>query len=275
VSNLVKRILSSIVFVVLIIGPLFLSVRIAFSLYAILGLFTLNELMNLTQKTGSTPIKLLGAITYGLLVVLVYEWLFIESDHTHYLILALAATTLATFFIEIFRQNANPFESIATSLAAPGFTALSFLGIAYFFVYRDDLPSPWLTVSVFALIWINDSAAYLVGRKIGKTKLFERLSPNKTIEGSLAGLVFAMLAGYCLSFIEGMPRWEIMISFSLVCVLSGSLGDLFESRIKRAAGVKDSGVFLPGHGGFFDRFDAMMLAIPTAILFFETILPKH
>ena len=72
-----------------------------------------------------------------------------------------------------------------------------------------------------------------------------------------------------------MPRWEIMISFSLVCVLSGSLGDLFESRIKRAAGVKDSGVFLPGHGGFFDRFDAMMLAIPTAILFFETILPKH
>lgn len=274
-SNLVKRILSSIVFVVLIIGPLFLSARIAYSLYAVLGLFTANELMNLTQKTGSTPIKAFGAINYGFLVVLVYEWIFHESNHIQTLILGIGATTLAIFFFEIFRKNTSPLESVATTLITPVFTALSFLGIAYFFVYRTDLPSPWITISVFALIWINDSAAYLVGRKIGKTKLFERLSPNKTREGSAAGLVFAMLAGYALSFIEGMPHWSFMIAFSFVCVLAGSLGDLFESRVKRAAGVKDSGVFLPGHGGFFDRFDAMMLAIPTAIIFFEAFLPKH
>lgn len=274
-SNLVKRILSSIVFVVLIIGPLFLSTRIAYSLYALLGLFTLNEVMNLTQKTGSSPLKVFGAINYGLLVVLIYEWIFHENNHIHLLLLGLGASSLAAFYAEIFRQNKNPFESVSTSFVAPSFTALSFLGIAYFFVYRTDLPSPWMTISVFALIWINDSAAYLIGRKIGKTKLFERLSPNKTIEGSLSGLVFAMLAGYCLSFIEGMPHWGIMVSFALVCVISGSLGDLFESRVKRAADVKDSGIFLPGHGGFFDRFDAMMLAIPTAILFFEAFLPKH
>lgn len=274
-SNLVKRILSSIVFVVLIIGPLFLSTRIAYSLYALLGLFTLNEVMNLTQKTRSSPLKVFGAINYGLLVVLIYEWIFHENNHIHLLLLGLGASSLAAFYAEIFRQNKNPFESVSTSFVAPSFTALSFLGIAYFFVYRTDLPSPWMTISVFALIWINDSAAYLIGRKIGKTKLFERLSPNKTIEGSLSGLVFAMLAGYCLSFIEGMPHWGIMVSFALVCVISGSLGDLFESRVKRAADVKDSGIFLPGHGGFFDRFDAMMLAIPTAILFFEAFLPKH
>lgn len=260
---------------VLIIGPLFLSTRIAYSLYALLGLFTLNEVMNLTQKTGSSPLKVFGAINYGLLVVLIYEWIFHENNHIHLLLLGLGASSLAAFYAEIFRQNKNPFESVSTSFVAPSCTALSFLGIAYFFVYRTDLPSPWMTISVFALIWINDSAAYLIGRKIGKTKLFERLSPNKTIEGSLAGLVFAMLAGYCLSFIEGMPHWGIMVSFALVCVVSGSLGDLFESRVKRAADVKDSGIFLPGHGGFFDRFDAMMLAIPTAILFFEAFLPKH
>ena len=274
-SNLVKRTISSIVFVALILGPLFLTERIAYSVYSLLGFFTLSELLNLTQKTGSSPLKVLGFTTYGILVALVYQWIFHESEHSHLLLLALGAIVLVAFFIEIFRQNPKPFESISAPLTTSLFTALSFLGIAYFYVYRSDLPSPWITISVFALIWINDSAAYLVGRKIGKTKLFERLSPNKTREGSTAGLIFAMLTGYGLSFIEGMPHWVIMIAFSLVCVISGSLGDLFESRIKRAAGVKDSGVFLPGHGGFFDRFDAMMLAIPTAILFFEALLPKH
>ncbi len=274
-SNLVKRILSSIVFVALIIGPLFLSSRIAYSLYALLGIFTLNEVLNLVKKTGSSPLKTISFIFYGVIVALVYEWIFHESDNTHGLILTLVALVLVAFFSEIFRQNKKPLESIATALVTPVFIALSFLGIAYFFVYRIDLPSPWITISVFALIWINDSAAYLIGRKIGKTKLFERLSPNKTREGSFAGLVFSMLAGFGLSYIPGMPHWSIMISFSLVCVLSGSLGDLFESRMKRASGVKDSGIFLPGHGGFFDRFDAMMIAIPTAILFFEAFLPKH
>lgn len=273
-STLVKRILSSIVFVVLIIGPLFIGARSAYSVYAILGLLTTNELFNLTKKTGTSPNKPLGFLLFIALYLIIYQVGFGHTEIIYYTLLPTAVIGLAVLFSEIFRTKGNPFESISVSLVAPLFTAASFLAIVYFIDYRDDLPQPWMIISVFTLIWVNDSAAYLLGRKIGKRKLFERLSPNKTIEGSLSGLVFSLAAGAGLSFIPGMPSLMIMLAFALVCIVTGSLGDLLESRIKRAAGVKDSGVFLPGHGGFFDRFDAMMLAIPSAILFFEIALPK-
>lgn len=273
-TNLAKRTLSSIAFVILILGPLFLSEKIAYSVYSLLGFFTLNEIFKLSQKTGSSPNKPLGLAFYASMLLLVYQLVFGYEDAVRPTALAVGAIGLSIIFVEIFRRNEKPMESMGVTLAAPIYVSLSFLGIAYFLVHRSDLSQPLIVISVFALIWINDSGAYLLGRKIGKTKLFERLSPNKTIEGSLSGLAFSLLAGAGMSFVEGMPSLPIMIGFALVCVVSGSLGDLLESRFKRAANVKDSGVFLPGHGGFFDRFDAMMLAVPASILFFELALPK-
>lgn len=274
-SNLVKRTLSSIVFVILIIGPLFyLHERVAYSIYAVFGILTLNEVFRLTDKTGAKSIKLIGFGIYIMLFFLGYEVLISSHGYYSFYLLIISGLLLFALLLEIFRTEGPPFQNLAITAFAPLYTAVSFLGIAYFTIYRNDLPQPWIVISLFALIWINDSAAYLVGRKLGRRKLIERLSPGKTIEGSLGGVIFAMLAAFGLSFIEGMPNMYIMIGFGLVCVIFGALGDLFESRMKRAAGVKDSGVFLPGHGGFFDRFDAMMFAIPAAILFFEAVLPK-
>jgi len=121
----------------------------------------------------------------------------------------------------------------------------------------------------FILIWTNDTFAYLVGRAIGKTKLFERISPKKTIEGSVGGLVFTLIAGYVLSQYVivssiGGVDWVII---SFLIVIFGSLGDLVESMLKRSVGVKDSGKILPGHGGILDRFDAAFFAAPF-ILFY-------
>ncbi|MDP4663458.1 MAG: phosphatidate cytidylyltransferase [Salibacteraceae bacterium] len=273
-SNLVQRTLSSIFFVVLIIGPLFINDRIAYALYALFGALTLNELLKLADKNGANTNKPLGFGVFGTFVFLGYELLIESYGNERITLLLLALLVLLAIFIEIFRTGSTPFQNLASTLFAPFYTAISFLGIAYFTTFRDDLPQPWIVISLFALIWINDAAAYLVGRKIGKTKLIERLSPGKTIEGSLGGVFFAMLAAIGLSYIDGMPSMPVMIGFGIVCVVFGALGDLFESRIKRAAAVKDSGKFLPGHGGFFDRFDAMMFAIPAAILFFEAFLPK-
>ncbi len=273
-STLLKRTLSSIAFVIMILGPLFLSPKIAYTVYSLFGAFTLNEVYNLTKHTGSSPNKAIGLALYSGLVLLVYQFFFENGIGTAVSGLMIGGVGLAALFSEIFRRNDRPAESIGITLASPLYVAISFLGAVYFIAYRDDLPQPLIVISVFSLIWINDVAAYLLGRKIGKNKLFERLSPNKTIEGSISGLVFSLLAGIGLSYIEGMPSLLIMVGFSFVCVVSGSLGDLLESRLKRAAGVKDSGKFLPGHGGFFDRFDAMMLAIPASILFFELALPK-
>lgn len=188
--------------------------------------------------------------------------------------LAIATTVLIIALAELFRTGSQPFENVSTSVFAPLFVSASFLSIGYFFVYRNDMPNVILTISLFGLIWINDSGAYLIGRSIGRTKLFERLSPNKTWEGSLGGMTCSMIVAGALSYIDGMPEIKTMLGFAIVCVIFGSLGDLFESRIKRAADVKDSGKFLPGHGGFFDRFDAMMFAIPASIIYFEVLLPK-
>lgn len=262
-------------FVILILGPLFISdTRIAFALYSVLGVLTLNEVINLIQKGETRVQKQLAIVIYLMLVLSSYAVLYL-NETTMWAFTGLAIFSLIASVLELFNIGNRPFEQIASTLLTPIYVAASFLGIAYFFEYRNDLPTLYITISVFALIWINDSGAYLIGRKIGRTKLFERLSPNKTWEGSLGGMVCALAAGYGLAQLEGMPSTAIMMGFAFTCVLFGSFGDLLESRIKRAAGVKDSGKFLPGHGGFFDRFDAMMLAVPAAILFFEIVLPKN
>ena len=272
-SDLARRSSSAVVFVLLILGPLFIpETRYAFGLYSVLGFFTLRELLRMTHKNGQRFHW--SYLSYVILTLFAYSIFFGLEVPNSMFVLGLVATGLAISIQELFQTGDAPFQNVASQIWAPIFISLSFLGIFYFMSYRTDLPSLYITISVFSLIWINDSGAYLFGRKIGKTKLFERLSPNKTWEGSLGGMACAMTAGIALSFIEGMPSILVMIGFAATCVISGSLGDLFESRLKRDAGVKDSGTFLPGHGGFFDRFDAMILAVPAAILYFEVVLPK-
>lgn len=112
------------------------------------------------------------------------------------------------------------------------------------------------------LIWISDSGAYLVGRKLGKTKLFERISPKKTWEGFIGAGLFTVAGGFAILYIENAQDWMFWLATALIIWVVGTLGDLFESSIKRTFGVKDSGTFLPGHGGFLDRFDSLIMVIP-------------
>ena len=123
-----------------------------------------------------------------------------------------------------------------------------------------------LIMGIFILIWVNDSFAYLVGKTLGRHKLYPKISPKKTIEGSLGGLIFALLAAYFLAKYEtslSLLQWIIL---AIVIVIAGSLGDLLESKFKRIAQVKDSGAILPGHGGTWDRLDSLVFAAPFAYL---------
>jgi len=120
-----------------------------------------------------------------------------------------------------------------------------------------------LTILLFALVWINDIFAYLSGMAFGRHPLFKRVSPKKTIEGSLGGCAMTILVAYLANhfWLHAMGNLEMM-GLAAVVVVFGSLGDLCESMLKRQAGVKDSGNVIPGHGGILDRFDAMFLAVP-------------
>jgi phosphatidate cytidylyltransferase len=132
--------------------------------------------------------------------------------------------------------------------------------------YKNDAFAKSLIVGIFLLIWINDSFAYLVGKSIGRTKLFPSVSPKKTWEGTIGGLVFTMGAAYMMAKYEPILNSLEWLVMATVIVIAGSFGDLVESKLKRSAGVKDSGAILPGHGGMLDRLDSLIFAAPFAYL---------
>jgi phosphatidate cytidylyltransferase len=130
-----------------------------------------------------------------------------------------------------------------------------------------------LPLSVFIFLWVNDSGAYCVGSLLGRHKLFPRISPGKSWEGSIGGAVFVLVAAWAIShFLDGvmltLPEW---LGLGLVVVVFGTWGDLVESLFKRTLGIKDSGSILPGHGGMLDRFDSSLLAIPAAVIYLYTL----
>lgn len=116
------------------------------------------------------------------------------------------------------------------------------------------------------MIWVNDSFAYLVGKTLGRHKLYPAISPKKTIEGTLGGFAFCVGTAYFLAMIEPILNTVQWMILAAVIVVTGSLGDLIESKLKREAGVKDSGAILPGHGGMLDRLDSLIYAAPFAYL---------
>jgi phosphatidate cytidylyltransferase len=131
-----------------------------------------------------------------------------------------------------------------------------------------------LPLSIFIFLWVNDSGAYCVGSLLGRHKLFPRISPGKSWEGSVGGAVFVLAAAYAISYFLDqeqmltMPAW---LGLGLVVVVFGTWGDLVESLFKRTLGIKDSGSILPGHGGMLDRFDSSLLAIPAAVVYLYTL----
>jgi phosphatidate cytidylyltransferase len=131
-----------------------------------------------------------------------------------------------------------------------------------------DLEAFYLTLTVFLLIWATDTLAYYTGKAIGRHKLAPAVSPKKTWEGSIGGAMGAIAVAVALKFtLIGFLAWPHVVVLALICGIISQLGDLAESRFKRAAGVKDSGTILPGHGGVLDRFDAMILAVPLVFLY--------
>ncbi len=120
-------------------------------------------------------------------------------------------------------------------------------------------------------IWINDTMAYIVGSLIGRTPFFPSISPKKTIEGTVGGMILAIAAAGVFGYFWGSERWGLAwphwVALALIAALFGTAGDLLESRLKRLAGVKDSGKIMPGHGGFLDRFDSLLVAAPFAWIY--------
>jgi len=179
--------------------------------------------------------------------------------------------------VELFRRKENPFDSLAHTfmaviyIAVPislfPFSAFSKTGLNSILPHEGLVFSPGIIVGFFLVLWANDTGAYLIGVTAGRHRLMERISPKKSWEGFFGGLVLSVFAAWLLSGWFGVisqTRWMIA---AVIISITGTLGDLVESMLKRSMGVKDSGSVMPGHGGFLDRFDSTLLSFPLVYLF--------
>ncbi len=182
--------------------------------------------------------------------------------------LLLPAIFLLFFVVELFSESKDAFRNIGHHMLA--FVYLVFPFALLIYLTHGAEGYNWRPLlAVILLIWANDSSAYLVGRKLGKTKLMPRISPGKTIEGSLGGVVGCAIAAVLLYYIIPVGGWELY-DWVVVAVLASTFatfGDLVESMLKRNLGIKDSGTLLPGHGGIMDRFDAFYFTIPVVVAY--------
>ena len=186
-------------------------------------------------------------------------------------------TIIYLLVAELYLKQEDPIQDWAYTMLAQMYIALPFslLNVLAFTQTPSGIVSfnTLLPLSVFVFLWVNDTGAYCVGSLIGKHKLFPRISPGKSWEGSIGGAVFVLAAAWAIShFLDdtmlSMPAW---LGLGLVVVVFGTWGDLVESLFKRTLGIKDSGNILPGHGGMLDRFDSSLLAIPAAVVYLYTL----
>jgi phosphatidate cytidylyltransferase len=175
------------------------------------------------------------------------------------------ALLLATVAVSL-NQSIPPVKGLGSMLLVLTLVGVPFGSLAHMIGF-----DPWMFMGFMLMLWTNDTGAYLVGRSIGRTKLMPAVSPNKTVEGFAGGVALTMGVAYILSsYHEFLSVAEWLGAGAIVGVMA-TLGDLFESALKRARGVKDSGRILPGHGGILDRFDGLLLAAPALIIFLRLV----
>jgi phosphatidate cytidylyltransferase len=267
-NNLLTRTLTGFIFAVVVLGAIFFSpwaVFVVLGGFAIVGLYEFYKLLVPDQPAGILY-YFLGISIYVLVALIGMEIL----DASNYLLI------IISFFIligaEIFHYPAPSWKRITVAFTAFIYIALS-MGLmnSLFFIGNAGVEFPWVLLSLFILVWANDVFAYLVGSAFGKHKLFERLSPNKTWEGSIGGFVFTLVFAWGFSLVSAALSLDEWLIMGAIVSVAANIGDLAESLLKRNAGVKDSGSFMPGHGGALDRFDAILFATPF-VYFYLSVL---
>jgi CDP-diglyceride synthetase len=250
-----------------VVGSFFLPSYCQFLLFTVFAAIALSEYIRITESTGVKVQKILCAM----IVVLVIEGGYLE-DTTEISWLIAVFFMMLVPVVELFKkESVMPFTNIAHTYLPILWIAVPFALAGVCFSISS---SPELVLALFILIWASDTFAYCAGSLFGKHKLFERISPKKTREGSIISAVLTCGLAVGLSFI---PYFEgcflhsdnvlVWIGFALIVVVAGTFGDLIESMFKRSYGVKDSGNIMPGHGGMLDRFDSFFLAMPFCFIY--------
>jgi len=236
----------------------------------IVMLYALFEYYSLQQHKDVYPQKWLG----WLLTLLIGYIYYIQPEVKFPIVLIyLSFFILVALIIELFRNKSHPNQNLGTTFLGILYIPL-LLGSMIALREQDTMQGTQLTFALILSIWVCDSAAYIIGKKWGVKKIFKRVSPNKTVAGTTAGLISAIVLWLVLNNIGFLGKtylWYQVVTFGVITGGFGQLGDFLESMFKRAVGVKDSGTILMGHGGVLDRFDSLIIASPLVYIFANTI----
>ena len=272
-----KRAISGAVYVFLLLASILYSTESFLILFGVFLIISITEFCNLIKVNKIIPV-ITGTFMY-VLITFISNYDKTKSVNIQTLdIILLIITLLISIKSVAFLFNDNQkISSISKYLYLLGYITLPFVFITKISFGIKDY-NPKIIIGLFILIWTNDTFAYIVGKSIGKRKLFEKISPKKTIEGFFGGLFFSIFAGYLISIYLIKPSAQfsnksilIWTIIAAIVGIIGTVGDLIESKFKRIAGVKDSGKVMPGHGGVLDRLDSVIFVAPFIFLFYKIL----
>ena len=261
--ELLVRAISGLVYTGVIIGSILYSKESFYIVFYLLMLLCLFEFKNL--------IKLSYKWTFIVATLIYFRFSnlpILDFKYFHFFL-------IVSIFVPFIYQVLNSKVNLTSSKLGHYLLALAYITIPFTLLtqipFINNNYHPNIIIGFFILIWINDSFAYLVGSTIGRTKLYQKISPNKTVEGAIGGLLAAIIAAYFISMYFTSLSYLNWTIIAFLTVIFGVLGDLMESKFKREAGVKDSGNLIPGHGGFLDRLDSVIFAAPFVYVYLHII----
>ena len=256
-NNILVRALSGAVFVAIVIGSL------SYNLYATIGcigvftLLGLNEFYSLFKNSKVVSVSPIVATLFGFSIFVLFVLNILQLLPQIFLCLILPLIFLM-MMIELWRKKDQPLQNLGVFFFGFLYVVIPFL--LMIFMQKQTIAS-YTLIFMFLLIWSNDTFAFLTGKFLGKTKLFERISPNKTWEGTIGGIMMTFVVALIIAYFnEGTYLfWGIS---ALIIAPGAIFGDLLESLFKRSLNIKDTGNIMPGHGGILDRFDAVLFTVP-------------
>jgi phosphatidate cytidylyltransferase len=267
-GNTTKRVLVSVVAIPLIVAATYLGGLYFFTFALLVGLISFYELAEIARNKNISVNTTIGLTAITLLLANQYQNFFDLYSFLLILVVVLA-------ILELFRKSGSAISNISVTLLGIfyiGFFTSALIGIREFYpaVFGLYFRGGYIIISVLASIWICDSAAFFGGTALGKHKIAPRISPHKSWEGAIFGFCFAIITMVIAKFfVLDFLSWEAIIILGFIIGTIGQMGDLFESLLKRDAGVKDSSGLIPGHGGIFDRFDSLLLTAPVILLYLK------
>lgn len=275
-NNFIVRTITGIFFVAAIVGS-FMEPRAMVLLFALVTGLTIWEFTGLVNQHRQAQVNRLISTVAGIYLFLAMAGACSGIAPAQTVFIPYLISIIYLLVAELYLKSKDPIQNWAFTMMAQSYIALPFATLNVLAFPAEGLYSWVLPLSVFVFLWLNDTGAYCFGSMLGRHKLFPRISPGKTWEGSIGGgvvVVGAAVLVWHLLALNGQPSGLSALEWAglgLTVVIFGTWGDLVESLFKRTLGIKDSGHILPGHGGMLDRFDSSLLAIPAAVVYLFTL----